>query len=66
MRLAIDAEIRAIGIDDRNAVEVHLPRVLEEADGQHDTQLTRERTGSDERRDSPRAMCVFTSRSIQK
>src|SRR3984885_2349863 len=44
VRLPVDAEIRPIRVDNRYGVEVRLARVLEEADRQHNTQLTRDRT----------------------
>ena len=39
MALAIDAQIAAVGVDDRNAVEARAAAVFEEADRQHHLQL---------------------------
>src|SRR6185437_10983486 len=44
VRLAIDPEGGAVGIQDGDRVEESRPRTLEEADGQHHRQLTRNGT----------------------
>src|SRR6185312_2722614 len=42
VRLAIGAEVGAIGVENRNRVEEHRAGALEKADRQDDSQLTRE------------------------
>ncbi len=43
MALAIDTQVAAIGIDDRNGIETRAPTQLEEADRQHHCQLLGQR-----------------------